>query len=99
MKHRNDPFVCDNCGAKVKPHATSSRNHCTECLHSKHLDLNTPGDRMSLCKGLMVPVAVEYNGKKGNMIRHKCEKCGKEMLNMVADDDNWDKIVELTQKM
>ncbi|MBT4936398.1 RNHCP domain-containing protein [Candidatus Peregrinibacteria bacterium] len=96
MQKINNSFTCEYCGKGVKPHLNSSRNHCTYCLYSKHLDLNTPGDRLSVCHGLMRPISLDYNGKKGNVLVYECEKCGRGMRNKVADDDCWEKVVELT---
>ncbi len=96
MKKNNNDFICENCGTHVPPHANSSRNHCNLCLFSKHMDLNEPGDRLSLCYGVMKPVSLEYSGKKGDIIVHKCEKCGKVIKNKMADDDNWDAIIQLS---
>ena len=56
----DEEFVCENCGAKVKKLGYSCRNHCPECLHSKHVDKN-PGDRDEECHGLLEPIDVEIN--------------------------------------
>ena len=40
----DEAFVCENCGKEVKKLGYSCRNHCPECLYSKHVDKN-PGDR------------------------------------------------------
>lgn len=56
------------------------------------MDQDVPGDRKSKCRGLIAPLALEYKGAKGFMILHRCEKCGKKMLNKTADDDNIEKI-------
>lgn len=93
----NDSFNCENCGAENPPHKSSCRNHCRECLCSLHLDKDSPGDRLSKCKSIMKPISVEQNGKKGWMIYHKCSKCGKIISNKAAEDDNFEKIIELTQ--
>lgn len=45
-----------------------------------------PGDRVSLCKGLMKPVSYRYNSKKGYQIMHRCEKCSKEQWNIIAEN-------------
>ena len=87
--YKNEEFECENCGAINEPHA-GIRNHCNECLHSKHLDLEVPGDRLSPCSGLMKPISVCYNGKKGYMIQFACTICGQKNLNKVAPDDNQD---------
>ena len=84
---RQEPFVCEHCGARVEPLEKSYRNHCPHCLHSKHVDGQGPGDRSSLCQGLMEPVSLDYQAKKGWMIVHRCLKCGKQIPNTAAPDD------------
>jgi hypothetical protein len=59
-----------------------------------HLDVN-PGDRAADCGGTLRPVGIKM-GKKGIQIRYKCEKCGAEKVNIMADDDNYDKICKLS---
>lgn len=87
---RNETFSCEHCGREVTLHPTgSARNHCPYCLYSKHVDEDFPGDRAAVCHGLMEPVGIDYRKNKGDMIRHKCTKCGKEMLNVVAPDDEF----------
>jgi hypothetical protein len=82
----NTAFVCANCGSSVTPVTNGSyRNHCPFCLYSVHLD-NVPGDRLSTCKGLMKPVALDYKAKKGWQIAHVCLKCGIKKLCKVAID-------------
>ncbi len=86
----NDSFACENCGTQIEKHPEgSARNHCPVCLYSKHLDDVTPGDRASTCHGMMEPIWIDYKKNKWNMIRHRCMKCGKEMLNKLAPDDNF----------
>lgn len=86
---RQEPFVCEHCNAEVFPLESGSyRNHCPKCLYSKHLDDEGPGDRKSKCKGLMKPVGVDYRKNKGWMIVHQCEKCGKQIPNITACDDD-----------
>ncbi len=83
----NDAFTCEHCGAEVEKLTNDSfRNHCPACLWSKHVD-NVPGDRSSACRGLMRPVRVERHSKKGWMLVHKCELCGKEGRNISALND------------
>ena len=40
---REENFVCEVCGAKVK--GTGYTNHCPQYLWSKHVDKLIPGDR------------------------------------------------------
>ncbi|MDA1061229.1 MAG: RNHCP domain-containing protein [bacterium] len=93
----NEGFTCKKCGKDNPPHLSSCRNHCIKCLHSLHVDKETPGDRLSECHSLMPPFKVEKDGKKGWMIYHKCEKCGKIIPNKAAEDDNFEEIIMLTE--
>ena len=94
----NEDFTCKNCGNKVDPLKGSCRNHCPKCLYSLHVDEKVPGDRESECGALMEPSGLEHKGKKGWQIIHKCEKCGKEQLNIVAEDDDQDTIQKINLK-
>ncbi|QQR83087.1 RNHCP domain-containing protein [Candidatus Peregrinibacteria bacterium] len=94
----DEPFTCLKCKMPVKKHPDGScRNHCPYCLFSMHVDLETPGDRLSECKGLMRPVRIELNKKKGVRIFHECVQCGHTIFNRSASDDNWNLICELSR--
>ncbi len=97
LPQSREPFACRNCRQLNDDRNPSPRNHCRFCLYSLHVDHAVPGDRLSTCKTTMKPVAVEYSGKKGYMIVHECQFCGKTMKNKSAEDDNFDLIVELTK--
>ncbi len=43
----------------------------------------------------MPPVRARRDGKKGFMILHRCEACGHEKWNRVADDDDVDELTGL----
>ena len=98
---KNDSgFVCQNCGFEVLPLGYSSRNHCPKCLCSLHVDVN-PGDRASDCGGIMDPISVETDAKKGFIIIHKCRKCGAIRRNRAANEakvqpDNITLLIRLT---
>ena len=92
---RKRKFVCENCGKKVKKLGYSCRNHCPYCLHSKHVDKN-PGDREELCHGILEPIGLEINSKKGYVIVFRCKKCGAIRKNKAAKDDNMDLIIKLS---
>ena len=83
----DESFVCENCGFQVVPSSEGScRNHCPQCLFSKHLDVN-PGDRLAMCNGSMKPVDVEQ--KSGvYRILHKCIRCGFSRWNKSASEDD-----------
>lgn len=91
----DEEFICENCGKKVPKLGYSCRNHCNNCLCSKHVDKN-PGDRMETCHGLLEPIGVEISSKKGYVIIHKCKKCGAIRKNKAAEDDNIDLIIKLS---
>ena len=93
----DEEFICENCGTLVPKLGYSCRNHCPKCLHSKHVDIN-PGDRSEDCKGLLVPVGMEPNSKKGYMIIFKCQKCGMIRKNKAAEDDDMDLLIKLSAK-
>jgi len=93
----DEAFTCENCGYEVKPLGYSSRNHCPKCLHSKHVDIN-PGDRAEDCKGLLIPINVENNSKKGQVIIFRCKKCGQIRKNKVAEDDDFDTIIKVVEQ-
>jgi len=83
----NRGFVCERCGEQVLPLARGGfRNHCPRCLWSKHVD-RVPGDRMESCGGLMAPIGVESDAKRGWMIVHRCVRCGFTRRNRAALDD------------
>lgn len=89
---KNTAFVCQNCGAKNPPAPQTCRNHCWKCLFSLHVDAEIPGDRKSTCLELMEPITIGQDGKKGFFVIHKCTKCGKEIRNKLADDDDWEAV-------
>ncbi len=86
---RNESFICESCGKSVSPHPTgSARNHCPFCLTSKHVDAEFPGDRASNCNGMMRAIDLTEKKHKGTVILHQCEKCGKQLTNIPAPDDD-----------
>lgn len=97
-KVENTGFICENCGKEVLPLENGSyRNHCPFCLHSKHVDV-IPGDRMSQCKGLLKPIGIKYNSKKGMQIIHRCTICGAVKANKIAEyTQQPDDIIEITK--
>lgn len=92
QKKENTGFICENCYKEVQPLSNGSfRNHCPYCLHSKHMD-DVPGDRASLCQGIMKPIGKRHHSKKGIQIIHECQSCGHIMVNKIADDYQGDDI-------
>jgi hypothetical protein len=89
---RNDAdqaFKCGHCkqfiGAPVM--GGRQRNHCPNCLYSKHVDHTRPGDRRSTCHSLMEPIGIVIRRNEDVLI-HRCLGCGKEDPNRIAADDN-----------
>lgn len=98
LKARNDAFVCAYCNRTVEPtkHGTY-RDHCPFCLYGLHVDEALPGDRLSECGGLLKPVGLSSNAKKGYIIHYRCKKCGVERVNKAAEDDGYDFIIKLSK--
>ena len=92
----DESFVCEKCGKKVKKLGYTARDHCPYCLYSKHVDIN-PGDRNNLCKGMLEPVGIE-KFKDSFKIIYLCEKCHKTHKNIMARDDDMNKIIELSKR-
>lgn len=97
FKKNDEGFVCANCGAKIKPLGYTSRDHCSKCLCSLHIDI-MPGDRQNECMGLLVPVDIETNSQKGYIIVYKCDKCGKIHKNKFAQDDDKNTLIKIMNK-
>ena len=95
FKMIDESFTCYNCGKEVAPLGYTARDHCPNCLHSLHLDIN-PGDRDSDCKGHLIQIVIEKNKKRVYKILYKCDKCGINTKNIMATDDNMDKIISLS---
>ncbi|MEQ1849696.1 MAG: RNHCP domain-containing protein [Candidatus Peribacteraceae bacterium] len=85
---REEPFTCEYCRAAVEPLTKGTyRDHCPVCLFSKHVDRDGPGDRLSECQGMLKPVGIDQDSKKGFVILYTCKKCGKKHRNKAAPDD------------
>lgn len=101
--YKNHPcaeaFTCRFCGWEVSPTGSGSdhRNHCPNCLHSLHLDIE-PGDREADCGALMEPVAVWVRKNGEWAIIHRCKRCGDLHSNRVAADDNPVKLMSIAMK-
>ena len=96
IKNDNE-FNCVNCGKKVEKLKYTSRDHCNNCLYSLHVDV-FPGDRKNGCKGVLVPINVIQTSKKGQVIIYKCSKCGVEVRNVVAEDDDRETIYKIVER-
>ncbi len=91
----DEEFVCENCGKKISKLGYTCRDHCPYCLYAKHVDIN-PGDRLEKCHGMLEPIGIENNSKKGYVIVYKCKKCGQIRKNIVAKDDNMSLVIKLS---
>ncbi|HOQ06389.1 MAG TPA: ribosome small subunit-dependent GTPase A [Clostridiales bacterium] len=85
----HESFTCKVCGELVvrEGAGTQHRNHCPKCLSSLHVD-NEPGDRASLCRGIMDPIGVWVRKNGEWAIIHRCRECGVLSSNRIAADDN-----------
>lgn len=90
----DETFTCEVCGNVVEKLNYTARDHCNKCLSSKHLDI-MPGDRSANCGGILVPIAIEKGAKDKLKIVYKCNKCGEIKRNVLASDDNFDKVLEI----
>ena len=97
FKMIDEPFVCAVCGKDVMPLHVSARDHCPYCLCSLHVD-NNPGDRANLCHGVLKPFSID-KFKDTYKIVYKCQKCGEVKRNIMAMDDDFDKIIEVMKNV
>ncbi len=97
--HNNDAFICEGCASVVKPAQSGCRDHCPFCLQGKHVDIN-PGDRANPCQGVLEPRSYFLNPKKGIVLVFRCRRCGAEVRNKAAHEDeiqadDYDKILSI----
>lgn len=92
----DEEFICENCGRKIEKLNYSARDHCNYCLYSKHVDI-MPGDRLNTCLGLLKPIGIEKY-KNTYKIIYKCEKCHQEHKNIMADDDNFNELINISKQ-
>ena len=90
----DEEFICEYCGKFVNKLNYTARDHCPYCLYSKHVDIN-PGDRLNTCHGLLEPIGIEKY-KDIYKIIYRCRKCQEIHKNKIANDDNTNKIIELS---
>lgn len=91
----DEDFVCDVCKKNVSKLGYTARDHCPYCLCSKHVDIN-PGDRKNDCHGILRPIGLE-KFKDRYKIVYKCDKCHEYHRNIMASDDDFDKIIEISK--
>lgn len=96
--YKNEGFICENCGNENEVNRPEIRNHCRFCLCSKHVDRDLPGDRLSECGGILDPIDVDYNRKKGWVLVFRCVKCSGSSRNKVASDDNMDMVQKISER-
>ena len=91
-RHCNLYVPCDPALAGVQ-----NRNHCPYCLHSRHVDRSTPGDRASDCGSTMAPVGIFARPNGEQVLVHCCLGCRITRANRVAADDNFDLVMALPE--
>jgi len=67
---------------------TQHRNHCPNCLWSRHVDDDVPGDRAADCAGSMEPISVSAREDGEWALVHRCTACSTVHVNRIAGDDN-----------
>jgi hypothetical protein len=82
-------FRCCECRLDVPYDApgTAHRNHCPNCLWSRHVD-ERPGDRASGCGAGMEPIAISVRGRGEWVLIHRCRGCDRLVANRTAGDDS-----------
>lgn len=90
----DENFICENCDNLVEKLNYTARDHCPNCLYSKHVDIN-PGDRLNNCLGLMKPIGIEKY-KDTYKILYQCEKCKETHKNIIAKDDDINEIIKIS---
>lgn len=104
----NADFTCKNCGLFVtalnRVSGVIHRNHCPYCLHSRHLDLFKPGDRLSACRDVMAPAGLTLKQRKDKfgqysrgelMLVHQCSGCEGLSINRIAADDDPEVVMQV----
>lgn len=94
FQRTKEHFTCGHCGAHVE--GDGYTNHCPKCLWSKHVDEN-PGDRLSLCGGMMEPVRIEKR-HGGLSIVHVCLTCGAVRHNKASSQDDMDTLLNVARR-
>ena len=94
FKMLDEKFTCLVCGKEVPPLNYTARDHCPFCLCSIHID-NNPGDRLNSCLGILKPINIEKGKQDTFKIVYKCNKCGEIKRNKMANDDNYDIILQI----
>jgi len=83
-------FKCGHCkqfiGAPIS--GGRQRNHCPNCLYSRHVDGKMPGDRKATCHAMMRPAGLHTRRNGEEVLIHECLGCGKRDPNRIAADDN-----------
>jgi hypothetical protein len=89
-RRRAASFRCAHCRLDVSERApgTAHRNHCPNCLWSRHVDDDVPGDRAAECGSLMEAIAITVRGDGEWVLVHRCAGCDEIHLNRSAGDDN-----------
>ena len=90
-----EDFTCDHCGVHVIGNGYT--NHCPKCLWCKHVDVN-PGDRDSVCQGMMQPIGWEMR-KQEYVLIHRCVKCQFIRKNRLSDEDDMDVLIRMPQRI
>ncbi|MGH2479977.1 MAG: RNHCP domain-containing protein [Ktedonobacteraceae bacterium] len=95
----HETFKCRRCRRFIGPVPSGGhqRNHCPYCLFSRHVDGQTPGDRMSICGSSMEPIGSFQRAGGEHVLVHRCLGCGFERFNRIAADDDFELVLSLPE--
>jgi hypothetical protein len=86
-----EDFVCAHCGAEVVGNGYT--DHCPKCLWGRHVDV-FPGDRLNQCQGILEPIGTEKKNSQFRII-YRCQVCQKMVVNRIATNDDFEKLLEV----
>ena len=95
----NEVFKCKHCRRFIGPLPCGGqhRNHCPFCLHSRHVDEQSSGDRLSVCGSVMAPIGTFQRHNGEHVVVHRCLGCGFERFNRIAADDDFELVLALPE--
>jgi len=89
-----EDFACANCRREVKGNGRT--NHCPSCLWSQHKDDEVPGDRASICQGMMRPIGVWVEHGEITRIEHECVRCHLKRFAPVLREDDRELLIKIS---
>jgi hypothetical protein len=107
-KDINADFICEHSGYFIHTQrqifGVVNRNHCPYCLHSRHVNLYHPRDRLCACNKLMAPVGLTLKRNRDKyapdnqgklLLVHHPINCGDLSINRIAADDDPHMLIDI----